>query len=473
VPGQIVTISDLLVQDMSDAERARIQKMNDAWDAYAGKLEAPLKKTKSDPNAKDNILLNLSGPVVDTGVSFLVGKPVQFEVDGGTEVDGGEEGEEESTADQWLTECLKKAKMQSKLHMMALNGGVCGDVFVKIVPGKPYPRIVVWDSTSVDVVSAPDDFEHVMQYKLQWNGIDPVTKKACAYRQLVTEAENGQSWTIADQKSDPNIKHWQPVGEPVNWPYAWSPIFHCQNLPSPCSYYGVSDLEEHVVEVNDAINFVISNLARIVRIHAHPKTWGKGFSAKELEIGIDETIIIKSATGELQNLEMLSDLSSSLALYDKLKAVMTEIVRVPEVAAGKLDSIGQLSGLAIQIMFQPLLQKNGTKQLLYGEMLSDLCARLLELGGQGEDHTVDVEWPDPLPSDPVATGAAAEGHQRMGIVSKDTLATKFGYDYSQEKGKIASEGQDAGDQLLTAFDRGQTNSSGQSGPNDQSKGKKQ
>ncbi len=457
--GKVISVTDLLVQEMSDQEGQRLKKIADAWDAYAGKLEAPLKATRSDPQGKDNILLGLTAPLVDTGVSFLVGKGVQFQVD----------GETEGTANDWLKDCLTANKFDTKLQLLALNGGVCGDVFVRLrepQPGlcKGFPRIINLDPACVEVVWAPDDFEHVLQYKLQWNGVDPVSKRVMAYRQLISEDPGGKSWTLQDQVSEENSNVWTNTGAEETWAYPFAPILHCQNLPAPNSYYGQSDLEEDVVSVNRGINFVFSNMARIIRIHAHPKTWGRGIVAKELSIGVDETILLASKDAELKNLEMASDLTSSLALIDHLKDALHEIARVPQIATGNFENIGQLSGLAMQILYQSIVDKTNLKRRFYGDLLSDLCTQLLVIGKQG-DHDITPQWPAVLPSDPAQETAGLEADQRMGIVSKDTLASKRGYDYQDEKNKIADEQQDLGDNLLTGFDRGQGAASGASGLN--------
>jgi hypothetical protein len=116
------------------------------------------------------------------------------------------------------------------------------------------------------------------------------------------------------------------------WMYDFSPIVDCQNLPAPGEFWGQSDLEDDVLEIVRAINFIASNTARIIRFHAHPKTWGRGFMAKDLRIGVDETIVLPGENAELHNLEMQSDLASSLRYLDMLRQALHEISRVPEVS---------------------------------------------------------------------------------------------------------------------------------------------
>src|SRR5690606_34619066 len=106
-----------------------------------------------------------------------------------------------------------------------------------------------------------------------------------------------------------NDRQFETVNAGV-WPWEWPPIIDCQNLPQANEYYGRSDIQEHVVNLQKSLNFVVSNLQRIIKFHAHPKTWGQGFKPGELKMGVDETIVLPNGA-TLQNLEMLSDLTSS------------------------------------------------------------------------------------------------------------------------------------------------------------------
>ena len=254
-------------------------------------------------------------------------------------------------------------------------------MFVKIVPNAPYPRLVVLDPATVTPTWAPDDIETVLSYRIQYPAIDPKTGKPIVIRQLIEL--DGAVWRITDQVSRADSTRGYTAE--ATWPYPWPPIVDCQNLPNPNEYWGISDLEEDVLQLNGAINFVLSNLARIVRFHAHPKTWGKGFTAQQLSIAVDETIVLPSPDAELRNLEMLGDLSSSIALYERLREALHEISRIPEVATGKLESTGQLSGVALASLYPPLLEKTETKRRYLRRLLVDQ-PRLLALGGHGEDN---------------------------------------------------------------------------------------
>ncbi|MEW6505146.1 MAG: phage portal protein [Chloroflexota bacterium] len=424
---------------MGRDEQSRVEVMRRRWEAYYGKLQPALRVRPGQID--DNVRINYARVIVDKGVSFLFGQDVKFEID---EV-------EETDAEQWLNAIWHYNRKMSLLQSAALVGGVTGHVFIKIVPGETYPRLVIVDPETVTVSLAPDDAQQILSYQISYNAQDPKTKKLVGIRQVIER--DRMRWQIVDQIGDLERLTWSTVSEAV-WPYEFSPIVDCQNLPAPGEFWGQSDLEDDVIEIIRAINFIASNTARIIRFHAHPKTWGRGFVAKDLRIGVDETIILPGENAELRNLEMQSDLASSLRYLDMLRQALHEISRVPEVATGNLERAGSLSGVALQILYQPLLEKTNTKRLLYGDMLVELNRRLLAIGGFGDDLVTTPHWQEILPQDPMAERQAALIDMQLGV-SQDTLLQRLGYDPDLEKQKREVAAEQVGEQLLTAFDRGQ------------------
>ena len=432
-----------LLQNVAADELARLRRYRTAWEAYHGDFPEPLKALKGRDGkpvaADDNAIVNYARVVVDKGVAFLFGQAARFELD-----ESGQTPEED-----WLAECWTANGGITTLQKLALNGGICGHTFAKIVPasGRPYPRIIVIDPANVAVGYDPGDIDEVLWYRIQYAGLD-AQGEMVTYRQII--ARDGGTWQITDQESKEGAS-WRTV-RTERWPYAWPPVVDCQNLPLPNEYYGLSDLPEDVLRLNRSINFVLSNLARIIRFHAHPKTWGRGFTADKLQIAIDETIVLPNEHSELRNLEMVSDLSSSIALFERLREALHEATRIPEVATGKLENVGALSGVALQILYQPLIEKTETKRRTYGELVIELNRRLLALGGYGEEHRGVIHWPEMLPGDPLVERQTALIDQQLGA-SSDTLLQQLGYDPDMERQKRVVEQQELGDEMLSAFDR--------------------
>lgn len=436
-------IVDIITQQIASAlerdRQDRLEHIKRAWDAYYGHFPKPL--TVKPGQADDNVLVNYARVVVDKGVSFLFGQDIAFEIS----------ATERTEAEEWLDACWLANRRGTLLQKLALNGALCGHAFAKILPGQPYPRVVVLDPATVSVRWEPDDIEAVVGYTIEYPAVDPDTGKPMSVRQIIER--DGAVWRLVDQRSIPGSQRWSTVAEQV-WPHDWPPVVDCQNAPAPNEYWGIGDLEEDVLQLNQGINFVLSNLARIIRYHAHPKTWGKGFLAGQLKVGVDETIILPNADAELHNLEMVTDLSSSISLYERLREALHEVTRVPEVATGKLDRAGALSGVALQILYQPLLEKTEAKRRTYGDLVVELNRRLLALGGFGEDIRTAITWPALLPVDTLQEAQTLLLHQQLGV-SQDTILERAGYDADIERERREAGSAQMGEQLLTAFDRGE------------------
>lgn len=419
----------------------RVGRFVRAWDAYYGRLPKPLKVRPGQSD--DNVSINLSGVIVDKGVAWLFGQEVEVLLDEGRE-----------TAQAWLDAAWDVNGDEQLWQKFAVNGAVCGTAFARIVwPSPmttPYPRVVALDPGLVDVETAPDDLERVTRYTITWPA--PKDGKYALMRQIITPTETGAAWDVIDQQQVGG--EWVTLAASV-WPWPWPPISHTQNLPAPNEWWGRADLEEDVVGLNQSINFARSNLARILRWHAHPKTWGKGFSAGEMSVAVDETIILGNPDASLQNLEMISDLSSSRAFAQDLEAALHEIARVPEIATGRVEGLGDLSGVALRVLYAPLIEKTETKRRQYGRLLIDLSRKLLTLSGQGSlTENIHMQWPELLPSDPLQERQIAVLDQQLGA-SQSTILKRLGFDPEAEASARETDGAQLGAQLLGAFNRGE------------------
>lgn len=432
--------TDVLWNNRIAAEdAARLEEWRRAWDAYFGVFRPSL-ANRPGSKTDDNVAINYIRLIVDKAVAALFGQPFQFELGGGESV--------RTPAEAWLDACLEANGGRLLWQKLAINGAVCGHAFLKIAPnGGAYPRLVVVSPEYVRVTFEPDDIATVVRYVIQYT-TPGANNKPVEVRQTIERDGNG--WAVTDEMSVGGGA-WQ-VQQAIQWPWPWPPIIDCQNMPSPNEYYGIADAEMDVLRLNEAINFVLSNIQRIIRYHAHPKTWGTGFSASALRVGADETIALPPGS-TLQNLEMQSDLASSLAHLDRLKQALHEVAQVPEVALGKLDNVGALSGVALRILYQPLLDRTEVKRQTYGALIVELFRRLLDMAGFGANNIVSLHWPDILPDNSTERIQQALLLKQLGV-SADTLLRELGYDPDAEAEKRQVEEAQTGEQLIAAFARG-------------------
>ena len=447
------------------ADTQRRQQMQVAWQAYHGQFPRPLKVKKSQPD--DNVIINRCAPIVKKGVSFLFGPVLKIEA---TDEKTSESSSDAPTPIQDYLDGLwgDDDDRMTLLSKLATNGGVCGQAFLKIIPPKndsmKFPRLVVMDPELLRIVTSPDDCELILAYIIEYPLTNDRQKRQIIARMdpdgnvgNIGEYDLSDSWVIADYIRTGGMGLWSQVGTPDTWDYPFAPIFSCQNLPLPNETWGESDLTPDIIELNKVINFVQSNTSRIIRYHAHPKTWAKGIGPSQMSIDVDDVIVLQSQTAEIGTLEMTSDLGSSMTFASTLRSDMDEESRVPAVALGRMTDMpkGNISGVALQLLFQPLLEKTVLKQRMYGKLIREVSRAALIIANLidatlFESYGIDVHFPNLLPVDDLAAAQTALILIQLGI-SPSTVQQQLGYNPDDEAAKNALS--DA--QKALAFSRGQ------------------
>lgn len=430
-------VDESIMRMVAQDAHGHLQQIQRAWRYYHGRAPKRLKVAAGQPD--DNVVVGKPRTIVNKSVSYLFGKGVEFDLPEGTA----------EAAGQWLDEVWEHNGRDARLIELAMNGSVSGHAFLKLRLGTPYPEIIVLDPATVTPKHDMENVRKTLGYTIQYPAIDPDTGRPMTVRQLIEP--DGESWLITDQRAYSGGA-WQTVHtEP--WPYPFAPVLDCQNLPCPTDFWGLSDLEEDILGLIDARNFGLSNWNRINKHFADPKMWGKKISAQEFRSGVGEIPLFQNSDAELHMMEAQSDQGSTRELDRRLDEEIHEASQTPPIATGKLESVGNLSGVAMQILFAPLLEKTRLKRVLYGTLLAETCRRLLIIGKHG-DIRPTLSWPEMLPSDPMAERQALLLDQQMGVASKETISQKLGYDWESENQNMTEETDTTADQFVTQLDRG-------------------
>lgn len=453
---QSISIDALAQAPIPREDVERKEAMRDAWKAYRGKLQPPLKISPNQPD--DNVLSNRCAPIVDKGVSFLFGNVLKIEA-----TDESTDGVTEDSPIQDFINGLwgNDDDRMTLLSQMAINGGVCGSAFLKLIPAQgqmKYPRIVVMDPMLVRVVTADDDCSLIQAYIIEYNhSSGDLQKKQIIARVdpdnmagIAGEYDLDDTWLIANyvrraQGGTGIDGRWVQVGETVEWPYPFAPIFHCQNLPNPSEQWGVPDLTPDLIGLNKVLNFVQSNTSRIIKYHGHPIMYATGLSSTQIQIGVDDLICLPSPESKIEKLEAMTDFPGLLNFAANIRADMDEQSRVPAVALGRTESLpkGNISGVALQLLFQPLIEKTIQRQRLYGRCIREITRAALVVAGliditEYEDYKVDIHYSNLLPIDDLAAAQTATLLKSLGVSTK-TVLSELGYDADDEADKTAQE----------------------------------
>lgn len=442
--GRDNTVAGEPLSPLSREHRDRIALFDTYWDYYRGRHRKALIVKPGQPD--DNVTLNYSRRVVNKGLSFLFGSPVTFEIDS---------ADERSDAEQHIDNCWGGTEQKARALLdLGLNGAVTGMAFARIYQPETaagLPRIASINPSLMDVITSADDIDDIRGYVMTWKagrGASAVWR-----RQRFDVQQNG-TWVITQEEYN-RAGVWQLTGE-ESWPWQASPMVYCQNLPNPNDIWGISDLED--ADINDALNWIMSNINRIIRYHAHPKTIGTGFAAAHLEnTSVDQFWTINNADAKVFNLEMQSDLGNAYTFAAALKTAYAQITGVPDLDPQQVN-VGALSGFALRILYGDLLDMTNIKRVTYGSMLSAINAALLEIAGFGTEIAVNNVWDDPLPSNETEQAQSLAVDRQNGL-SLETYLDRRGYDAAREMERSAGEkaaDMTLGDQLLRAFETGQT-----------------
>ena len=425
---------------MDDAYSERVDYIMDRREYRLGMQKQFIKVRPNQ--ADDNLTMNFVGLIVERSVSMLFGKGVRFEY-----------GEDEA-AQELINEVWQANDQNVLLHRLGTFGADGGMCFVKVVPreGKPL-RLVGLDPSLMDIHTDPDDWQKVTAYVIQYKTLKD--GKEVGKREITQLDDSGLTWTITEYENSDSTGHkWQQVGEPVAWEYEFPPITHWQNLPNVMDAWGMPDITNDVINLQDRINFVSSNISKIIRLYAHPPRWGKGLgNMKDLTLGPDDMIVVGD-NGEINQLESIGDMGASLAFLNVLRQSMMDITRTVDISSLH-DKIGALTNFGLRVLYQDALQKLGTKRELYEEGLQELNKRILALNGMDDAPECEVTWIDPLPDNEKEEAMAVEADLRMGIVSRQTVSEKREYDWETEQERMSGEqlaGDNLGANLLRAFD---------------------
>ena len=421
------------------ADLDRQREMSLAWKAYRGQLPDPLKVEANQPN--DNVKTNRCAPIVNKVTSFLFGQTLKLEC-----------------SDQKFLEELwgDDDELMTRFSKMSINGANFGQVFVKLIPAPEpgnAPRLVILNPQIVRIVSHPDDCELHLAYIIEYPGVASLQKKQVIARvdpntsvEALGDTDPDDTWTITNYiRRGQNVNAEWIFQSQDDWPYPFAPIQTWQNLPNPNEAWGAPDLAEDLVQLNVVLNFIQSNLARIIKYHGHPKTFAVNVHASQIQIAVDDILCLPSPDSKLEMLAPMENFSGLLNVIVDLRGSMDEQSRVPAVALGRLHELprGNISGVALQLLFQPLIELTTQKQRLYGSGIRNVTRAGLVLAGkipvsQYEKYKVGLTWPNLLPIDDLLAAQVAQILIAIGV-SQETVFAELGYDVDDEFKKLVAE----------------------------------
>ena len=428
------------------------------WQAYLVDYYSGVQK-KSLKTGKDgvdfNVTINLAALIIDRTVSMLFGGGIEFET-------------KDETKKEFLESVWDANKKDILLHDLAQNGGISGTAYAKILPNDLLDRsdnntfgIIALTPINMIIGVNPRDVREVLYYVNRWNVIE--SGKNVAYREVTkkipaTEQADAR-WEIYTQAQGRSMSSkWEQVGDVITWDYEFPPIVHTKNLPNAGGQYGRSDIED-VLGLQDDYNQAFSNVNKILWFHGHPHLWTNGAVGEMVDWSTEKILKLKSdgmtKDATLQALELSGDLGASREFYNDIRRDLMDVSRTTDVETIK-DKAGTMTNFGLRVLFKDELAKTKTKQLLYGEFIGEINRRLLLLNNMDGDAGT-IQWGESLPENENEETTALKSDLEMGIVSRETVSMRRGYDWAVEKERLAGEKRaegNVGGRIITDFFRG-------------------
>lgn len=249
-------------------------------------------------------------------------------------------------------------------------------------------------------------------------------KEQTVYKQIWTKEE----CAIIDGNAEPVV---------IPNKYKAIPFVQIKNISVAGRNDGRGDLED-IIPLNTEYNMKESNISEIIDYHAAPVTVVYGAKIGNLEKGANKMWGGLSKDARVENLELKSDLGASNAHISNLKLAMCEVGGIPETVLGGAQAISNTSGVALQYINLPLIEKtrlkrasteNGLERLNKLILLVSLFEGLIT---KSEDiPTRDYFWnevtlPDTLPKDTLLELQQIQQEMKMGLESRRNAMKRIG-----------------------------------------------
>jgi hypothetical protein len=416
-----VTPNGLFSGAFRDAAIARLNRYRLGWMFYKGEQWGE----PYDSEGEKKPVINFCKKVVDTAVDWFV-------ADGWS--NGSPSGNEEIAE---LCNAVWDYNSRLKITERLLQfGAVTGDSFLYVTlqtkdgqgnelpPDKLKVRLMPLDPAHCFPIWNPINSEEMLACLVQF----PMTVEGQAdpsvFSLLITP-NKWISWLDQDKQAEgPN-------------PFGMVNVVHFSNLMLADSLFGQSDIHQ-IIPLNEEYNSLMYSVRRVIKYHGEPTTVVFGAKLGDMERGSKKIWSNLPVEARVENLELQTDLVAINAHLDRLERLICVMSNTPRVVMDSTDArLSNTSGLAMQMTFQPLIEKTRKRQTPFAQALVDTNVLVL-VGHQilGYDLTELVDDPEtmmvtkplfssPLPRDEQAELDAATKKRAIGVWSRAEAIRKL------------------------------------------------
>lgn len=447
-----ISISPLGLVELADEEfevhGPRLNRYSLNWAMYLGHHYSYRRQT-----GETQLVLNYYRAFTDFIINFTFGKGVSFRSPKETE------GIVPDLLERVWEVDNNKATV---LWEIGQQGSVSGDCFIKVAyeeawadpSGRQHPgrvRVLPLNSSFCFPEFHPHDRERLIRFKLKyrfWGTSLEGTRQVFTYTEILTD-------DIIEEYINDELIDSRPN------PLGIIPVVHIPNVRISGSPWGLADCHD-ITNINRVYNETATDISDIVNYHAAPVTVIIGAKASQLEKGANKVWGGLPKDAKVENLEGgAQGLKGAMEFLTMLKKSMHEMIGIPETALGQAMPVSNTSGVALSIMFQPLMNRYHQKIIQYArglERVNELILVSLAVKEpetltwnpnvnvklkQGQLDQLDpndsltyqtyVHFPQPLPLDKLIALNEIQSKLSLGLESKEGALRSLGEEFPAEK----------------------------------------
>jgi len=406
--------------ELNRLDSARLRRYRELLDFYNGKHW----QNRARPGEKQ-LTFNYARVVIDKLASYLMtGMKIVVDPAGNSELEKAQARRAEAA----LARIGEDNNLEQLDFETEVDCAVLGDAVYKVVwdTNSASVRVTAPDAQGVYVWHEPDDYTRQRRVAVKY-ALDAAA--AATLYDLKTRNRTVslvELWTAADFElwADETRLERKPN------PYGFIPFIVFPNLRAPKERWGISDLEP-VIAPQQEFNRAVSQLSRILELSGNPIAVLENVESSE-DIAVKPGAVWnlpEDAKAYLLDLLQGGGVQLHIEYINLLYRTLHDVSESPRAAFGGIEK--DLSGVALEIEMQPLLQKVGRKRAIRTAVYTRrarLMLRLLEKF-TGEDYgggRVRVVWNPVLPRDTARTVANEQVMVQGGMHSRRTAMNELG-----------------------------------------------
>jgi hypothetical protein len=414
-------------QLLSQLDRSRFAGYKANLDFYNGEQWA--EKSDSSRRSGRQLVFNYAKIAIDKIASYLMeGLNFACEPSENQKINTKDLKDMAQKAEQVIYDVYLQNNLQELDYETEIDTAILGDGCYK----------VTWDAQDKRIrVTSPD----VTGLFAWWLGDDLSKVWRVASRYILTAEELDQLYQRQTDKKTVTITElWtdrqftlyldnETIEDKPN-PYGFIPFVIFPNVRQPKQFWGTSDIPP-LKQAQRELNRALSQLSRILEVSGNPIAVLEGVeSAEEIKVQPGAVWTIpEEAKAYLLDLLAGGGIRLHVDYIDMIYRCLHDISESPRAAYGGIER--ELSGVALEMELQSLLQKVRRKRTIRSAAYARRCQMILKLHKQfaGEDLTgvsTRIIWGAVLPQDRARLAQNEQALVQSGVHSRRTAMGELG-----------------------------------------------